>query len=90
MRFQLFTDTTPPVLLTTFEKSWPFRPRLHDIVHLGLDRTPLVITRQVPSSVNDETPEPITFYAEVQNTSYQSLSLSASDDIVQRKLLKNL
>jgi len=89
MNYRIFTDTASPRLLSEFNKKIEFKPKVGDIVTIGITLTPWVITREAPNSTTlSGDNRSFDFFASIQNTTPDSTSLRNSNDNVQRKLTR--
>ena len=86
MNYRLFTDTKNPRLISNFNKPVEFKPQVNDIINIGISRTPWVITREQKNTASSEEDVSFDFFAKIQNTSPDSISMARDFQSIQRKL----
>jgi len=76
MNFSVFMDTQSKQFLTNFEKDYNLRPVVGDVIRITTHPNLFKITRQEPALASP-TPEPITFFVRVLNSSPDSKTMGA-------------
>jgi len=88
MNYRLFTDTKNPRLISKFNKPIEFKPQVGDIINIGISFTPWVITREKPNTLSSDQDASFDFFARIQNTSPDSISMKQDFASIQRKLTR--
>lgn len=86
MNYRLFTDTKIPRLISKFNKTIEFKPQVGNIINIGVSLTPWVITREKTNTLSSNQDVSFDFFARIQNSSPDSISLKKDFAIIQRKL----